>query len=103
MSEQRLETDVVYHHDKYGEVLLTGIAKMYQEWDTRGPQEDIASGEVLVFFYDNFDGYGGMNPMPLSEPVNEFAKQGERLRPHETVDMSEWENTAVDPRDERDE
>lgn len=74
MVETRIEADVVYQHDQLGEVLVTGIAKMYDEWDIEGPQEDIESGEILVFYYDNFDGYGGMNPMPLSDPIGEFAK-----------------------------
>lgn len=94
MSEQRIESDVTYDHDKYGDVLVTGIAKMYDEWDTRGPQEDIESGEVLVFFYDNYDGYGGMNPMPMSEPVDEFAKRVDRIGPHEYVDSDLYEGRA---------
>lgn len=81
--ETRIESDVIYQHEKYGDVLVTGIAKMYQEWDVTGPKEDIESGEVLVFFYDNYDGYGGMNPTPLSEQVVEFAKSVERKRAHE--------------------
>ena len=89
MSETRIEVDVIYQHEKYGDVLVTGIAKMYDEWDVEGPQEDIKSGETLVYFYDNYDGYGGMNPMPLSDPINEFAKAVTRERVHEYVDTSE--------------
>ena len=70
----------MYQHEQLGEVLVTGIAKMYDEWDIEGPQEDIESGEILVFYYDNFDGYGGMNPMPLSDPIGEFAKSVSRER-----------------------
>lgn len=89
MTETRIETDVIYQHDQLGEVLVTGIAKMYDEWDTTGPQEDIESGEVLVFYYDKFDGYGGMNPMPMSAPISEFARSVERERLFDRVDMSE--------------
>jgi len=89
MSETRIEADVIYQHEKYGDVLATGIAKMYSEWDVGGPQEDIESGNVLVFFYDNYDGYGGMNPTPLSQPAGEFAKAVTRERAHEYVDTSE--------------
>jgi hypothetical protein len=74
MTENRIEADVVYNHDKYGEVLVTGIAKMYDEWDVAGPSDDINSGEVLVFFHTRFDGYGGMQPNPSTENVNDFAK-----------------------------
>lgn len=87
MVETRIEADVIYQHEKYGDVLVTGIAKMYDEWSSEGPQEDIDSGEVLVFFYDNYDGYGGMNPMPLSEPVNEFAKTVSRQGPHSYLEV----------------
>jgi len=78
MSETRIEADVIYQHEKYGDVLVTGIAKMYDEWDVDGPQEDIESGDTLVYFYDNYDGYGGMNPMPQSQPVGEFAQSVSR-------------------------
>lgn len=89
MVETRIEADVVYEHQKYGEVLVTGIAKMYNEWDIDGPQEDIESGDVLVFFYDDYDGYGGMTPMPQSLPVEEFAKSAERKHVHDYVEVSE--------------
>jgi len=89
MSETRIEADVIYQHEKYGDVLVTGIAKMYDEWDVEGPQDDIESGNTLVYFYDNYDGYGGMNPMPHSQPVNEFAQSVTRERVHEYIDTSE--------------
>jgi len=99
MDANRIEADVVYDHEKYGDVLVTGIAKMYQEWSLDGPQEDIDSGEVLVYFYDNYDGYGGMNPMPLSENVSEFSKacvrRGEHSynqRQQEAIDATEEAN-----------
>jgi len=88
MSETRIKADVVYQHDQLGEVLVTGIAKMYDEWDVSGPTEDIESGNILVFYYDNFDGYGGMNPMPLSDPVDEFAKAcDEEVRDHDYIEV----------------
>lgn len=96
MVETRIESDVVYSHEKYGDVLVTGISKMYDEWSVEGPQEDIESGEVLVFFYDNYDGYGGMNPMPLSEPVSEFAQAAERGDDFEYTQGSELLEEAVD-------
>jgi hypothetical protein len=88
MVETRIEADTIYQHEQLGEVLVTGIAKMYDEWSIDGPQEDIESGEVLVFYYDSFDGYGGMNPMPLSDPVSEFAKSVEQKR------VFEYENAS---------
>jgi len=102
MVETRIEADVVYQHSKYGEVLVTGIAKMYSEWDTEGPQEDIESGDVLVFFYDDYDGYGGMTPMPQSLPVEEFAKSAERKHPHDYIDPIEEVEEQMDERDYED-
>jgi len=89
MVETRIEADVVYQHDQLGEVLVTGIAKMYDEWDIEGPQEDIESGEILVFYHDRFDGYGGMQPTPSTENVNEFAKKATRDRPFDYGQVSD--------------
>lgn len=89
MVEQIIEADVVYNHEKHGEVLVAGISKMYDEWDTAGPREDIQAGEVLVFFYTSFDGYGGMQPTPSTENVNDFAKRVSRDRLFEYEQHSE--------------
>lgn len=80
MSETVIERDVVYQHDQLGEVLVTGISKMYDEWDVSGPREDIESRQVMVHFYDRFDGYGGMPSGNDTEEVNEFAKKVTRER-----------------------
>jgi hypothetical protein len=87
MTIKRIKTDVIYDHEKYGEVLVTGIGKMYNEWVvSSGDGPD--SGETLVYFYDDYDGYGGMNPMPLSETANEFAKAStEEVREHDYIEM----------------
>lgn len=96
MGETIIEADVVYTHDKYGEVLVTGIAKMYEEWDMAssggGPNsgepgsasenDDIESGQVMVFFHSRFDGYGGM-ATPNSELVGDFAKASSKKRAFE--------------------
>lgn len=82
MGETIIEADVVYQHDKYGDVLVTGIAKMYDEWDTTGPNDDIESGQVLVFFHSRFDGYGGM-ATPNSELAGDFAKASSKKRAFE--------------------
>jgi len=88
MTIERIKTDVIYEHEKYGEVLVTGIGKMYSEWSIDGPKDDIESGNVLVYFYDNYDGYGGMNPMPFSETVDEFAKScKQEVGDHDYIEM----------------
>lgn len=103
MTNEKIESDVVYDHEKYGDVLVTGIAEMHDEWYVNGYETPTPETEVLVFFYDNYDGFGGMNPMPLSEPVEEFARSVERQHVHDYEDRSQWENTKVDPREERNE
>lgn len=96
MVEACIEADVVYQHDQLGEVLVTGIAKMYDEWDVSnangldgGEPSSASESEVLVFYYDNFDGYGGMNPMLLSDPIGEFAKSVSRDRLFEYDSVSD--------------
>jgi len=84
----RIEADVVYNHSKYGEVLVTGIAKMYEEWDVSGPQDDIEAGEVYVYFHSRFDGYGGM-ATPESELAGDFAKSVTRERAFDYEQTSE--------------
>lgn len=88
MSETRIAADVVYQHEKYGEVLVTGIAKMYDEWDVAGPQDDIEAGEVFVYFHSRFDGYGGM-ATPETERAADFAKAVSEKRPFEYEHDSE--------------
>jgi hypothetical protein len=87
MTIKRIKTDVIYDHEKYGEVLVTGIGKMYNEWVVSNG-DGLDSGETLVYFYDNYDGYGGMNPAPISEVATEFAKAvNEKVEKHDYIDM----------------
>lgn len=84
----RIKSDHVYDHDKYGEVLVTGIGKMYDEWDVSGPQDDIDSRATLVFYHTRFDGYGGMMTMPQSQEAGEFAKAANHIKAHEYADVT---------------
>jgi len=78
MTVERIETDVVYDHEKYGNVLVTSIATTFSTWnaDSGTPSEN----STLVFFYRRFDDYGGFGPSPLSENVNDFAKRVTEVR-----------------------
>lgn len=96
MASTRVKTGCIYEHERYGEVLVTGIAKMYDEWDVSGAQDDIASAGVTVFFYNEYDAYGGIHPMPFTQEVNEFAKLTDFIEEHD-YDMG-YEQTS-DPRD----
>jgi hypothetical protein len=77
MNSNTITTDTIYQHERYGNVLVTGIGEMYDEYPSS------SSSAVLVFFYDDYDGYGGMSPMPLSQPVGEFRKSVEYVREHD--------------------
>lgn len=80
MTLDRIEADVVYNHEKHGDVLVTAIGEMYNEYPLSGgrgaPEPDPSSR--LVYFYKQYDGYGGMSPNPLSEEVMEFARDASK-------------------------
>ena len=80
---QTIETGVVYDHIHYGEVLVEQIGEMYNEYDVENKTGKSAT--ALVYFYDNFDGYGGMPGGPLTEEATNFAQSVERVREHEYV------------------
>lgn len=90
MSELRIEADVVYQHDKYGSVLVTGIAKMYSEWN---PQNDMESNGTYVYFHTQFDGYGGL-ATPQTELVGDFVKAATKEQAFEYDNVSEL---MIDP------
>lgn len=91
MSETTIQTDVVYEHERLGEVLVTGIAEMYEMYSTDESPPDASENETLVFYYDQFDGYGGMSPGPNTEEVHEFAKMVEEKRSFDYPEVSELE------------
>jgi len=78
-----IESDVVYDHERHGEVLVTAIGEMYGEYPLSAKAPGPQPNSKLVFYYNNFDGYGGMNPSPMTQEVAEFARQADRIRPHE--------------------
>lgn len=79
-----IESNVVYKHEKHGEVLVTAVGEMYGEYALGdGECEYPEPSSRLVFYYNNFDGFGGMSPSPMTQVVTEFAKQADELREHE--------------------
>jgi len=81
-----IESDVVYDHDKHGEVLVVSVGKMYSNYALSEKMEsEHQPKSTLVFYHKRFDGYGGLSPSPLSQSVSDFAKQAERVRAHERV------------------
>lgn len=77
MNSDTITTDTIYQHERYGRVLVTGIGEMYNEYPPT------SAGSVLVFFYDDYDGYGGMGPTSISEPVGEFRMSADYVGKHD--------------------
>jgi hypothetical protein len=78
-------TDMIYEHERYGEVLVVGIGQMYDEYHLDKTSDESATPDphsTIVYFYKQFDGYGGMSPTPLTEPVTEFAAESSVGRLH---------------------
>lgn len=82
-----IQSDAVYDHEKYGEVLVTAVGEMYGEYSLSGDRAETDSepNSRLVFYYNNFDGYGGMSPTPMTQEVTEFGRQAELMRAHERL------------------
>ncbi len=81
--EETIESNVVYEHDSYGEVLVTKIGAMTDRWRVGASSDNSLKSQestVLVFFHSAFDGYGGFTE-PLTEEVNRFASSVEEKRP----------------------
>jgi hypothetical protein len=81
MTVTEIEADVIYNHERLGHVLVTGIAQFHDEWSVASENPAGDKNKTIVYFYDQFDGYGGMNPTPHTEEVNEFAQLVTRDRP----------------------
>ena len=86
--EETIESDVVYDHEKQGDVLVVSVGQLYDEYPL---DEDKRTGleatSELVFYYKQYDGWGGMSPSPLTENVHEFAKHTERKHTFEYDDL----------------
>lgn len=80
MSETQIEANTIYDHEKYGEVLVTGIAQMYKTWDvSKGCGHE---GEMFVYFHKRFDDYGGI-ATPETERIRDFYKASSKKRAFE--------------------
>lgn len=77
MVEQTIEAGTIYDHEKYGEVLVTGIIEVFNEW-TVGDSDQ--SGTPMVNFHVQFDALGGIEQSARREQANIFAESVDRSR-----------------------
>lgn len=83
MSETTIKRDSFYNHDEHGQVLVTSITKMYNEWNTKDQSNNVKKGDVLVHFYTEYDGYGGMIPSRVCVSIDDFAERVEYVEEFE--------------------
>lgn len=70
MPLDKVETDTTYQHERYGEVFVTGIGELYDEWKVNGNGSTEVDRNTVVFFHE----MAGGSAAPISQDVNEFAK-----------------------------
>ena len=86
MKINKIKSGYKYEHEEHGEVLVSAIGKMYEEWDIAGEDHEHV-GITSVYFYKRFDGYGGLGMTPLAEDTVDFAESvTEEIGEHEYVD-----------------
>jgi hypothetical protein len=76
----QINSDCIYNHEKYGNILVVSVAELYDQWP---PREEISPENRVVFFYDQYDGYGGLGTLPIMEPVAEFERDAEFVEEHD--------------------
>lgn len=81
---EQIEANVVYDHKKHGEVLVTAVGEMYGSYSVSGEVES-SPNSILVYYYNSFDGYGGMAATPITQEVLEFSRAADHIRPHERL------------------
>ena len=80
----RIESDTIYQHDEYDEVLVLGIHHRYESYDTE-ENTGIENGIYVRYAYD-WDGYGAMVGATVAEPIEEFtAAVGKEIREFDRV------------------
>lgn len=82
-----IEAGSIYRHQKEGEVLVLGIDRRYESYDT-AEEEGETTGMVVRYAWE-WDGYGAMPAAGTAVPLQEFVGvAGEKLREFERVTMT---------------
>jgi len=75
----RIESDYVYQHDEYDEILVLGIHQRYESYDTE--EETGEKNGIYVRYTYQWDGYGAMFGAAVVDPIEEFSEAvGEKRR-----------------------
>lgn len=83
-----IESECIYSHQKEGEVLVLGIDRRYESYDT-AEGEGETTGLVVRYAWE-WDGYGAMPAAVTAVTLQEFvAVAGEKLREFERLTMTD--------------
>ncbi|WP_302081582.1 hypothetical protein [Salinibaculum rarum] len=83
-----LEAESIYRHQEEGEVLVLGIDRQYESYDTAA-DEGVTTG-IVVRYAREWDGYGAMPGAATAAPLYEFvAATGEKIREFERITMTD--------------
>ncbi len=83
-----LEAESIYSHQQEGEVLVLGIDRRYESYDTAA-EEGVTTG-MVVRYAREWDGYGAMPSAATVAPLDEFvAATGEKLREFDQMTMTD--------------
>jgi hypothetical protein len=83
-----LVVESIYSHQKEGEVLVLGIDRRYNSYDT-AEEEGETTGMVVRYAWE-WDGYGAMPAAVTAVPLQEFvAVAGEKLREFERLTITD--------------
>ena len=84
----KLETEHIYEHQEEGEVLVLGIDRRYESYDTVA-DEGVTTG-MVVRYAREWDGYVAMPGAATGAPLAEFAAAaGEKRREFDRVTVSD--------------
>ena len=75
----RIESETIYRHDEHDEVLVLGVHRRYDSYDTE-ENTGVENGMYVRYAYE-WDGYGAMPGSTIVDPIEEFTTAvGEKIR-----------------------
>ena len=75
----RIESDTIYQHDECDEILVLGVHRRYDSYDTE-ENTGVENGMYVRYAYE-WDGYGAMPGATAVDPIDELtAAVGKKIR-----------------------
>jgi hypothetical protein len=65
-----IKAGTVYEHDEYDQVVVLGVHRVYQTYETDTDEGTVTS--VVVQWADEWDAYGSLWGRSQSQPLDEF-------------------------------